>query len=869
MTEQGNNRKRPRMTRRGFVGAMGGAATLAAFQSSRSQSAAASENYYFQDSFGKAVPVDRSLIDRGLYPPDVPDSGAAPNAGSNYYSVGYPQYNILLILVDQMRNPSFWLPSGSNWMNTYANAMPNITSLAKRNAFLFPNYFVAATACTPSRACLLTGLYSQQTCVFQTGTPGIVPPPLLPWNESWSPGGPAGFPTIGNVLSQSFNGQNGYNCTWIGKWHLSCQSGEQDGVPGANGPSDYGFASEWNIPTASDTNPYPAGQNAGRGYPSPNGGVNEGSGGDFLDSFTQRIPAHDSPGFGWNNITSPLKYAGKPAAPTPLFTQLNDAAIAHAFTNYWLPYAANNLNGGTGSNSQLLTPWFCAVSFVNPHDITEFPWNSGLVSSGNNNQFTFASNNLVPGAAFQPAPVNTSADHPYSGSYVGSDPGSDSVLIRKFPFFYSSPPPGAGNNGPWNYEESLAGKPAAQTAFQTTLNQITGVVQSPGYNSSNNTYATPQAWDTFLNYYAWLQSCVDYQVGQVLGTNVGGASGLAQSVFNNNTLVIFTSDHGEYGGSHGLHAKAGALYDESLNVPLIVSFPSLRNANNSANNGVPTVLPYVCSSVDLLPFLYTLALGNELWRNNSSDIIYHLAGRESIFDAIYYHNNSQSYWPWPGVQHRRISGIPLHNNTTGSSDWQLYQPFVLHTTDEFPVISVGGAPQPSHAVAFRTLDQTEATTSAAPFFGQVSYGGGKLGVYSFWDTTTPTNAPIKGIPANKSLSVQYEFYNYSPSRNNNNANRGEVGNETDYTGASVSALAAPYVKDFANIGNNNGIAVADELYLLNTGGSNSNNIQQVQAAIQTAFNNYITYLKCVDQMTGPHGLPTGKLGNNCPAQFNS
>ena len=89
------------------------------------------------------------------------------------------------------------------------------------------------------------------------------------------------------------------------------------------------------------------------------------------------------------------------------------------------------------------------------------------------------------------------------------------------------------------------------------------------------------------------------------------------------------------------------------------------------------------------------------------------------------------------------------------------------------------------------------------------------------------------------------------------------------TGASVSALAAPYVKDFANIGNNNGIAVADELYLLNTGGSNSNNIQQVQAAIQTAFNNYITYLKCVDQMTGPHGLPTGKLGNNCPAQFNS
>ena len=43
-----------------------------------------------------------------------------------------------------------------------------------------------------------------------------------------------------------------------------------------------------------------------------------------------------------------------------------------------------------------------------------------------------------------------------------------------------------------------------------------------------------------------------------------------------NTVVLFTSDHGEYGASHGLRGKGAGVYEEAINVPLIVK--DLRGA---------------------------------------------------------------------------------------------------------------------------------------------------------------------------------------------------------------------------------------------------------------------------------------------------
>ncbi|MGA2591767.1 MAG: hypothetical protein ABSH32_17785 [Bryobacteraceae bacterium] len=73
------------------------------------------------------------------------------------------------------------------------------------------------------------------------------------------------------------------------------------------------------------------------------------------------------------------------------------------------------------------------------------------------------------------------------------------------------------------------------------------------------------------------------------GTNPNRANetypGLAQyPALANNTGIVFTSDHGDYGGSHGLHAKGGGLDEEVMNVPLFVSYPSMRTAHPGARH---------------------------------------------------------------------------------------------------------------------------------------------------------------------------------------------------------------------------------------------------------------------------------------------
>jgi arylsulfatase A-like enzyme len=75
-----------------------------------------------------------------------------------------------------------------------------------------------------------------------------------------------------------------------------------------------------------------------------------------------------------------------------------------------------------------------------------------------------------------------------------------------------------------------------------------------------------QYWALYLNQYFWLQNFADEQVGLVLDA-------LANSPFAQNTIIVFLSDHGEYGGSHGLRRKGNAVYDESIRVPFYVQFP--------------------------------------------------------------------------------------------------------------------------------------------------------------------------------------------------------------------------------------------------------------------------------------------------------
>ncbi len=116
-------------------------------------------------------------------------------------------------------------------------------------------------------------------------------------------------------------------------------------------------------------------------------------------------------------------------------------------------------------------------------------------------------------------------------------------------------------------------------------------------------FSGPEAeliWLSFLDLYMKLQREVDRHIGSVLAT-LQSRPGVAE-----NTVIVFTSDHGEYGASHGLRGKGGGAYEEAIRVPLIVKDP--RGKLTSAPE---TVRNQLTSSVDLAPLLLTIASGVE------------------------------------------------------------------------------------------------------------------------------------------------------------------------------------------------------------------------------------------------------------------
>lgn len=70
-------------------------------------------------------------------------------------------------------------------------------------------------------------------------------------------------------------------------------------------------------------------------------------------------------------------------------------------------------------------------------------------------------------------------------------------------------------------------------------------------------------------YYLASVSLVDEQIGRILA--ILDRRGLTQ-----NTLIVFSSDHGDHLGDHGLPYK-GTFYESSLGVPLIVSGPGVSS----------------------------------------------------------------------------------------------------------------------------------------------------------------------------------------------------------------------------------------------------------------------------------------------------
>jgi arylsulfatase A-like enzyme len=242
---------------------------------------------------------------------------------------------------------------------------------------------------------------------------------------------------------------------------------------------------------------------------------------------------------------------------------------------------------------------------------------------------------------------------------------------------------------PPNYEtpELLAakGKPALQRSLQDTAAKSFGPVSFSGSEAL-------RWWTQMMDTYLLLQGYVDTQIGNVLAT-LASRPHVAE-----NTVVVFTSDHGEYAGSHGMRGKGASAYEEAIRVPLYVYDP--RGLLTSATGVGRTQLT---SSADIVALMLTIASGSESWRSEPEYA--HLASRLDL------------------------AGICREPLAAGRS-------WIVHATDEDVTefaSELYAADAPRHVIALRSP-------------------AGKLALYSNWRTGT--------IELERS-GHESEFYDYA------------------------------------------------------------------------------------------------------------
>ena len=98
--------------------------------------------------------------------------------------------------------------------------------------------------------------------------------------------------------------------------------------------------------------------------------------------------------------------------------------------------------------------------------------------------------------------------------------------------------------------------------------------------------------EVMLSAYLGLVSQVDYGIGLILDE-------LEEQGMLDDTIIVFTSDHGDYAGEHGLWSKMGGISSRAITrIPMIITHPELTEQ---------AVSDSIIESIDLFPTLCELS----------------------------------------------------------------------------------------------------------------------------------------------------------------------------------------------------------------------------------------------------------------------
>ena len=237
-------------------------------------------------------------------------------------------------------------------------------------------------------------------------------------------------------------------------------------------------------------------------------------------------------------------------------------------------------------------PWFLTVALVNPHDVMWFPIDQQDYQGAHAEDLKFIKGIL------------SAAD------WKDDDPLP--VFPDTFDAVFEKLPP--------NFDDELHTKPAVHRQWL--------------WEQQHNLYgfidpSDKGMWLRHLDYYWRLHQEGDFNLGTVLDA-------LADSGRWDDTVVIFTSDHGDMCGSHGLRSKGPFVYDEIMRVPLYVKAPGLAQPGTTTSS--------LSSHVDLTRTVASLAGVQETPSISGVDLSPVLAQPETqVRDSVLFAQDSAWY----------------------------------------------------------------------------------------------------------------------------------------------------------------------------------------------------------------------------------
>ena len=115
-----------------------------------------------------------------------------------------------------------------------------------------------------------------------------------------------------------------------------------------------------------------------------------------------------------------------------------------------------------------------------------------------------------------------------------------------------------------------------------------------------------ERWRRFNDYYINCTRHVDLQIDTILKEL--DALGLAE-----NTIIVFTSDHGEAAGAHGLHGKGPFAYQETMHLPMHIVHPDVQGGQDcQALTGHIDFVPTLLSMAGVKPGQVSEIAGQDL-----------------------------------------------------------------------------------------------------------------------------------------------------------------------------------------------------------------------------------------------------------------